>query len=135
MQPGVEAGSLAMQPPIAEHSPVARSFVGWQGRLNEASTAHEVAAVAREFVAQLGTDELRELPEGCQPGAIANARNVVCYALKLAHRHVGDARSAPVLHRISTFFTKAALRIVQIEQHRTEVQRESVGTSAWFAIT
>ncbi len=113
-----------MRPPVAD-LPETATRVAWQGRLNEAATGDEVAAVAREFLAQLGGEVLAQLPQDVRPGTVSNAKNVVYYALKLAHTEIGDARSAPVLHGLSTFFTKAALRIVQIDERRSEVQRET----------
>ncbi len=118
-----------MDTPITTHAEASPSLVGWQGRLNEVATAREVAAVTREFLARLDAHEVAQLPEGLRPSAIGNARNVVYYALKLAHAYSGDAKSQPVLHRVSSFLTKAALRIVQIDEQRLAIERET-GSSA-----
>jgi hypothetical protein len=98
--------------------------IGWQGRLTEAPTQEAVVAVVRDFVAVVTPAEVAQLPADCHPGPMESPQHVTVFALMLAHRHNGDAKSAPVLHRVATFFTKAALRIYQIGERAHEVASE-----------
>lgn len=90
--------------------------MGWQRRLSEASTPEEVVVVANEFLSQWSREELAELPNDCKPGAMADARQLTDHALKLAHRHTVGIGDLSALHRMETFFTKAALRVYRIEE-------------------
>jgi len=98
--------------------------IGWQGRLNEAPTREAVVGVAQEFVSILGDTESDQLPPDCRPGPMEDAQQVTVFALMLAHRHDGDPKAAPALHRVTTFFTRAALRIYQIGERSHEVAGE-----------
>jgi hypothetical protein len=98
--------------------------IGWQGRLNEAPTREAVVGVVGEFISILADTEIGELPADCRPGPMDDAQQVTVFALMLAHRHNGDPKAAPALHRLATFFTKAALRIYQIGERSHEVAAE-----------
>ena len=98
--------------------------IGWQGRLAEASTPESVVDVVQEFVAGIGAAERDQLPDDCRPGAMGNVQQVIVFAMKLVHRHDGDPKSAPMLHRMTTFFTRAALRVYQIQERSHEVAAE-----------
>ena len=101
------------------------SAIGWQGRLNEASTAEVVAAVCTQFLASLTDADRAELPITCRPPAPLDAGEISPYALRLIRQMgVGDRASAPVLHEVTTFFTKAALRLAQITTQFAEVSNE-----------
>ncbi|HET7731349.1 MAG TPA: hypothetical protein VFK48_15070 [Usitatibacter sp.] len=100
------------------------TMIAWQGRLNEASIEDEVVRVVGEFVRALSRAELGELQEHCRPRPMQTPREVTAFALAMAHFHDGDAKSAPALHKLATFFTKAALRIYQIAERSSEVARE-----------
>ena len=111
-------------PPRSNAKPRKVSPIGWQARLTESATPAMVVAVAQDFLAALGAPELEEMPADCRPGPIDNPQHVMVYALRLAHRHDGDAKSAPALHRVATFFTRAALRLYQIAERSQEVAAE-----------
>lgn len=98
--------------------------IGWQGRLAEALTPEAVVAVVQDFVGGIGPAERDQLPPECRPGPMANAQQVTVFALMLVHRHDGDPKSAPLLHRVTTFFTRAALRVYQIQERSHEVAAE-----------
>ena len=101
------------------------SAIGWQGRLNEASTLEGVARVCNEFLASITPDEFDELPPSCRPRPEVTSRDVSPYALALIRQlGVGDRVGAPALHRLTTFFTKAALRLEQITTQFAEVSAE-----------
>src|SRR5688572_18810257 len=90
---------------------------GWQTRLKEALSTKDVVGIARDFLALRTSQELALLPEECRPGEMRDEEDVTRYALKLASSNPEpDAIEASVLHRVGTFFTRAALRIVQIRE-------------------
>ena len=91
------------------------SVIGWQGRLNEASTPEAVAEVCRIFLASMPPEALAEVPASCTPPQPLALEDVSPYALTLIRQlGMGDRASAPVLHGLTTVFTKAALRLAQI---------------------
>lgn len=101
------------------------SAIGWQGRLNEASTTDDVAVVCREFLASLRPDQIAELAPSCRPNEPLEVRHISPYALTLIRQlGIGDRSTAPVLHEVTTFFTKAALRLAQITTQIAEVNAE-----------
>ena len=101
------------------------SAIGWQGRLNEASTTDAVAGVCREYLVTVSSAALAELADSCQPPEPIAVQDISPYALKLIRQlGIGNRASAPVLHEITTFFTKAALRLAQITTHIAEVTAE-----------
>jgi hypothetical protein len=108
--------------------------LAWQGRLDEASSEDAVVVVCRDFLALWTPKELAELPAICLPQVIVEGDEVNTYALKLIrHLGVGDRASAPMLHRMSTFFTRAALRLAQMRAHMPEIpakQRNSGSRSS-----
>ena len=89
----------------------------WHSNLSEASTERDVIAVCNRFVTGWTFTELGQLPAICQPKSVIGSEDVSPYALKLiAYLGNGNAATAPMLHRMSTFFTKAALRLLQITE-------------------
>ena len=91
------------------------SVIGWQGRLNEASTPEAIAGVCRAFLVSITPEALAEVPASCRPMQPLTVEDVSPYALTLIRKlGIGDRASAPVLHALTTFFTKAALRLAQI---------------------
>lgn len=113
----------AMTPnPAASPEPV-----GWQDRLDRASTADEVVETVREFVARWSPEELAELPQECRPGKIVDAEDLNGVAVAMVHRSCADDRLGDDrLQRLAAFFTHAAMRIVQINSRAArEAARES----------
>ena len=94
---------------------------GWQARLKEASTPQDVVAVARDFLALRTSQELALLPEDCRPGEMRDEEDVTRYALKLASSNPDpDSVEAGALRRVGTFFTRAALKIVELREESTQ---------------
>lgn len=88
---------------------------GWQGHLNEASTQRDVVSVCNQFLTMWSAAELAELPEACRPRGIIALKDVSPYAVKLVLQlGDGDSVMAPMLVRMSIFFTKAVLRLAEI---------------------
>ena len=89
--------------------------IGWQSELDVASNEDEVAAVCNEFVATWTADELSELPSLCRISGVIGVEAIAPYAMKLiAVLGARDRAAAPQLHKMATFFTKAALRLVDV---------------------
>lgn len=89
----------------------------WNSRLDDATTAHAVTELCDRFVTAWTFQELGQLPATCQPQFAVETGDVSPYALKLvAWLGERDAGAAPMLHRMSTFFSKAALRLAQIAE-------------------
>jgi hypothetical protein len=96
---------------------------GWQERLDHAATADAVVLVVNEFLSLWTSEEDDGIPAECRLAHISEARQVSTHAFKLAHRLTGTCLTEPAMYRISTFFTKAALRIYTlIEEERDQVR-------------
>jgi hypothetical protein len=94
---------------------VRMSAIGWQQRLEQASCEEDVVDVCRDFLAPWTPEEIAQLPASCRPGDHFASGDVTRYALKLIGvLGIGNRATAPMLHRMSTFFTRAALRVGQI---------------------
>ena len=101
------------------------SAIGWQGRLNEASTTDAVAAVCREYLGTVTSTAMAELAASCRPPEPLEARDISPFALRLIRQlGIGNRSTAPTLHEMTTFFTKAALRLAQITTQIAEVTAE-----------
>jgi hypothetical protein len=91
------------------------SSLGWQGRLDEADTEHELASVARDFLATWTPEEIVQLPKSLRPWKIVDADDVTSYAIQLAQDdEAGDAEAAKLMQRMSGFFSDASFRLSQI---------------------
>ena len=89
--------------------------IGWQTELDMASNEDEIAAVCNAFVATWSADELSELPSLCRISGAIKVEAIAPYAMKLiAVLGVRDRATVPKLHKMATFFTKAALRLVDV---------------------
>jgi hypothetical protein len=107
------------------------SAIGWQGRLNEAPTADDVVKVCNDFLASFTPDAIAELPASCRAQEPVRIGDINPYALRLIRQHgIGARASAPVLHDVSTFFTKAALRLAQITTQSAVVASEERSKSS-----
>jgi hypothetical protein len=68
---------------------------------------------------------LAELPASCVPARVVEVRDVSPYALRLIRQlGIGDRATDPVLHEVTTFFTKAALRLAQITTQAAAIAHE-----------
>lgn len=88
----------------------------WQVRLDSVADADGVAAVCDEFVGTWTEAELAGIPPKCRPPHPLEAADIGPYAIRLiAEIGVGNRTTTPLLYAMSTFFTKAALRIAEIK--------------------
>jgi hypothetical protein len=93
------------------------SAVTWQQLLAAASTPDEVIAAARDFLAAIDHNELARLPEVCKPGKLLDAHDVSSYAYDLVRHHCQDEQDAAIaetIHKLSAFFSQAAVRVSQL---------------------
>jgi hypothetical protein len=99
----------------SEIDPSDLSSIGWRGRLDEATTAHEVVSVARDFVAAWTPEEMASLAPHCRPWKIVDADDVTTYAIQLAQENRAAGSDAdPGIHKMGNFFSDASLRLSQI---------------------
>ena len=88
---------------------------GWQHRIQDALCKDDVVAVCREYLAGHTPLEMEELPPTCRPAELAVPEDVNRYAITLIrHLGIGERATERALHRMSVFFTTAALRIAQV---------------------
>jgi hypothetical protein len=88
---------------------------GWQAKLDHARNEDAIAAICNDYVGSWTAAELAELPISCKPNASFNPDSISAYAIRLiAAVGVGNRASAPMLYKLSTFFTKAALRLADV---------------------
>ena len=89
--------------------------IGWDARLDESTYEDDVADVCNLFMRSWNVEQLAELPPLYRPGDVIEAGAIIPYAIRLiAAVGVGNRATDPVLYRMSTFFTKAALRIAEL---------------------
>lgn len=88
----------------------------WQARLDAASSTQDVLLVVGEFLAKWPPREREGIPVDLRPGAFDSGPQVIAYAFTLAQRLNGTAKTDPELHRMSTFFTKASLRLYALAE-------------------
>jgi hypothetical protein len=91
----------------------------WYQQVDNARTGLEVAAVARDYLASWGPQEISLLPEAIRPGRIRDEQDV-----ELLHENVieeyratkatGEALDA--LQRITSFLVRAVIRIVELRE-------------------
>ena len=89
---------------------------GWAAHLNEAASEGEILKLCNQFLSLVGGD-LDEIPEGCRPraGTGLDASRVQYLALKLLKELDNDPERANLtLHRVTSFFTKAAQRLAEV---------------------
>lgn len=100
-------------------------LLSWQQRLHDALTQEDIVDLCREFIAALTPSESGLLPAVCQPPELSSPEDVSDYALTLIrHLGIGDRASAPELYRLSVFFTKASLRLVQVPSRSVDMRRQ-----------
>lgn len=88
----------------------------WQDRLSRARTEAEVVEVGKDFIAQFSPYEIAALPEVCRPPKrLSDANDITEYAFSLVrHRCDGGEPSDYSAHRLTNFFSNAAVRLSQI---------------------
>lgn len=91
----------------------------WLSLILASSSAAEVAATARDYLANWSPDEIAMLPRDCRPGRIRDGVDIGNLAFKLARAHCflhADDEDG-LLEKMMVFFTHASTRIAQLEGH------------------
>lgn len=77
--------------------------------------AADVVRVARDFVDELGPEDLASLPEGCRPNSMKDPADVTAYALDIVRYHCeGNAHNGALTARLAQLFSDASMRISQL---------------------
>jgi hypothetical protein len=89
----------------------------WFRQIDDARSVTEVVAIARDYVATWGPDEIVRLPRSVRPGRIRDAFDVTDLHARLADeyritRASGDELTA--LQRLTGFMVHASVRISQL---------------------
>jgi hypothetical protein len=87
---------------------------GWQERLDQAGSTQDLIGVVNEFLSLWTAEETQRIPEDCRIAYVTSVQQVSAQAYLLAHRKSGKNDAA--MHRLSTFFTNAALRLFRIAE-------------------
>jgi hypothetical protein len=89
--------------------------MGWQGRLDDATSREDVVGVARDFLALVTPEEVARMPVDCRPGKLVDGEDVANYAVVLARRACDpDCFEDHNLQRIAAFFGDALARLSQL---------------------
>lgn len=89
----------------------------WLGRLTAASTDRDVVAIAREYLATWGPEELARLPMEALPGRMQDPEHIGEYAFRLTQAHLsfsGTLAESLPLDRMMAFITYASSRLAQL---------------------
>ena len=91
----------------------------WYQQLDNAGTGLEVAAVARDYLAGWGPQEISLLPESIRPGHIRDAEDLEILHAKVIDEYrstkaTGDALDA--IQRLTSFLVRAAIRIAELRE-------------------
>lgn len=110
---------MHVQPGLDQDQKSSLASVGWQGRLAEATSREDVVAVARDFLALVGPEEVARMPVDCRPGKLVDGEDVANYAVTLARRSCDpDCFNDHNLQRIAAFFGDALGRLSQLAPAR-----------------
>ena len=102
-----------MLPGFEDHKSPAS--VGWQGRLQAATSREDVVGVARDFLALVGPEEVARMPVDCRPVKLVDGEDVANYAVTLTRRSCDpDCFGDHNLQRIAAFFGDALGRLSQL---------------------
>lgn len=89
--------------------------MGWQGRLDAATSREDVVGVARDFLALVTPEEVASMPADCRPAKLVDGEDVANYAVTLARRSCDpDCFEDHNLQRIAAFFGDALGRLSQL---------------------
>jgi hypothetical protein len=103
----------------------------WNISLLEAQTADEVAMVCAGFIGALTPQELADLPARLHPPDILDADSIALYAMTLIRMTgIDDLTLKRPAYTMSRFFTKAALRLADLQVAARPPSALSTGSSA-----
>ena len=93
----------------------------WHHLVENAGTAEEVVAVARDYLSSLTPLDLGPVPLDCRPGRIRDESDIDFWNVRLAEecRSVwGTSRDGRMLTELSQFFMRASVRISRLGEPR-----------------
>ena len=105
----------------------------WYHQVDNAKSAIEVVAVARDYLAGWGPHEISLLPEGVRPGRMRDEQDVEFLHGKLIdeyRRTLASGDELDALQRMTSFMVRAALRIAELREARSTSAPESPATAS-----
>jgi hypothetical protein len=81
--------------------------------LRNASTAHDVVELVREFLGALSEDEQSQLPWGLNRQTVKSAADIAMWALQL-RSHTGSTAPGPAFGRVSKVLSDATVRLAEL---------------------
>src|ERR1700716_2891244 len=94
----------------------------WYRQVDNAKTGLEVVAVARDYLASWGPQEISLLPESIRPARMRDEQDIeILHAKVIDEYHgthaTGDALDA--LQRMTSFVVRAAIRLAELREARS----------------
>jgi hypothetical protein len=94
------------------------SMLHWFRQIDSASSAGEIVAIARDYLATWTPRELAKLPRDCRPGRVKSAGDIeqlhACLVEEYRqNRLAGEELSA--LQRLTSFIVRASVRLAQFD--------------------
>lgn len=92
----------------------------WFRQIDEAGSAGEVVAIARDYLATWTPKDLAKLPRECRPGRVKSAGDIeqlhACLVEEYRqNRLAGEELSA--LQRLTSFVVRASIRLAQFDDN------------------
>lgn len=104
----------------------------WFRQIDEASSAREVVAIARDYLATWTPKDLAKLPRECRPGRVKSPGDLeqlhACLVEEYRqNRLAGEELSA--LQRLTSFVVRASVRLAQFDEGAGEHGSRGHGAS------
>jgi hypothetical protein len=95
----------------------------WSRQIDAATSASEVVAIARDYLATWTPKELAKLPRECRPGRVKSPGDLEQLHASLVEEYrqsrlAGDELSA--LQRLTSFVVRASVRLAQFDDGKQE---------------
>jgi hypothetical protein len=90
---------------------------GWTARLREAQSVEALMGLCVRYVELLPTEELDDMPTECRPPLLCDSAQITSHAIRLIQfSEIGDRGAHPALRPMTSFFTRAALRLAELQE-------------------
>lgn len=104
----------------------------WFRQIDDAGSAREVVAIARDYLATWTPTDLAKLPRECRPGRVKSAGDIeqlhACLVEEYRqNRLAGEELSA--LQRLTSFIVRATVRLAQLDGDKEDDGRSMPGPS------
>lgn len=123
---GTSITSLVPAAPASgpERAPLPRnSGLYWSRQIDAATSATEVVAVARDYLATWTPKDLAKLPLECRPGRVKSRGDIEQLHAGLVeeyHRNRLTGEELSALQRLTSFIVRASVRLAQFDDGRQE---------------